>query len=40
MDYYDFTISDLIKAFKTEKRQVPRLLVKLYAYQLVKALGY
>jgi serine/threonine protein kinase len=40
MDHYEFSLADLITAYKTDKAPIPRKLIKLYAYQLIKAIGY
>ena len=40
MDYYHITLDDLIKAYKTDQNPIPKGLIKLYAYQLIKAVGY
>jgi serine/threonine protein kinase len=40
MDHYNFNLADLITAYKRDKAPIPRKLIKLYAYQLIKAIGY
>ena len=40
MDYIPMTINDVMNSFKKLKQPVYPLLVKLYAYQLLKALSY
>jgi serine/threonine protein kinase len=40
MDKYDTDLSHMILTFKQQKQQLPKLLIKLYAYQMIKALAY
>ena len=40
MDHYDFNLSHLIQAYKIDKNPIPKGLIKLYSYQLIKAIGY
>lgn len=40
MDYIPLTITDVINSFKRLKQPVFALLVKLYAFQLIKGLSY
>lgn len=40
MDKYDSDLSHMVLTFKQQKQQLPKLLVKLYAYQMIKSLAY
>ena len=40
MDYIPETASTIIKSYRKEKKMVPHILVKLYGYQLMRAIAY